>query len=92
MGKNKKEAKIAAARCAFAALLDLDAEAFDTKFSGKYPFILCKSINGFYSGMSQVKFDRHGHRLVENGSNDPGHLFTSTHIQELTEKLNLLTT
>lgn len=42
--------------------------------------------------MSQVKFDRHGHRLVENESNNPEHLFTSARIQELTEKLNLLAT
>ena len=34
-GKSKKEAKIAGARRAFAALLDLDEEAFDTKFAGK---------------------------------------------------------
>ena len=34
-GKSKKEAKIAGARRAFAALLDLDEEAFDTKFAGE---------------------------------------------------------
>jgi dsRNA-specific ribonuclease len=34
-GRSKKEAKIAGARRAFAALLDLDEEAFDTKFAGK---------------------------------------------------------
>lgn len=35
-GKSKKEAKIAGARRAFAALLDLDEELFDTKFAGQY--------------------------------------------------------
>lgn len=34
-GRSKKEAKIAGARRAFAALLDLDEEAFDTKFAGE---------------------------------------------------------
>ncbi len=37
-GRSKKEAKIAGARRAFAALLDLDEEAFDTKFAGKNKF------------------------------------------------------
>lgn len=42
--------------------------------------------------MSDVKFDRHGHRIIENGSTDPEHLFTPASIQQLTEKLNLLAT
>lgn len=75
-GRSKKEAKIAGARRAFAALLDLDEEAFDTKFAG----------------MSDVKIDRHGHRIVENGSNNPEHLYTSATVDELTQKLNLLAT
>ncbi len=41
-------------------------------------------------GMSDVKIDRHGHRIVENGSNNPEHLFTSSNVEELTQKLNLL--
>jgi len=73
-GRSKKEAKIAGARRAFAALLDLDEEAFDTKFAG----------------MSDVKIDRHGHKIVENGSNNPEHIYTAANVEELTEKLNLL--
>ncbi|CAF2353819.1 unnamed protein product [Rotaria sp. Silwood2] len=75
-GRSKKEAKIAGARRAFAALLDLDEEAFDTKFAG----------------MSDVKIDRHGHKIVENGSNNPEHLYTPANVDELTHKLNLLAT
>ncbi|UJR27274.1 hypothetical protein I4U23_008569 [Adineta vaga] len=75
-GRSKKEAKIAGARRAFAALLDLDEEAFDTKFAG----------------MSDVKIDRHGHKIVENGSNNPEHLYTSANVEELTQKLNALAT
>ncbi|CAF1159169.1 unnamed protein product [Didymodactylos carnosus] len=73
-GKSKKEAKISGARHVFAALLDLDEEAFDTKFAG----------------MSDVKIDRHGHKIVENGPNLPEHLFTAEIVEELTRKLNEL--
>lgn len=41
-------------------------------------------------GMSDVKIDRHGHKIVENGSNNPEHLYTSATVEELTQKLNLL--
>ncbi len=43
-----------------------------------------------YLGMSDVKIDRHGHKIVENGSNNPEHLYTSANVEELTQKLNLL--
>lgn len=42
------------------------------------------------SGMSDVKIDRHGHKIVENGSNNPEHIYTAANVEELTEKLNLL--
>ncbi|CAF0967016.1 unnamed protein product [Didymodactylos carnosus] len=71
-GKSKKEAKIAGARAAFAALLDLDEEAFDTRFAG----------------ISDIKIDRNGNRTIESGPNDAEHIFTDEFIQELTQKLN----
>jgi hypothetical protein len=40
--------------------------------------------------MSDVKIDRHGHKIVENGSNNPEHLYTSANIDDLTRKLNTL--
>jgi hypothetical protein len=43
-----------------------------------------------YLGMSDVKIDRHGHRIVENGSNNPAHLYTTANVEELTQKLNIL--
>ena len=51
-----------------------------------------RQFNISYLGMSDVKFDRHGHQIVENGSTNPEHLFTPDGIQQLTEKLNLLAT
>jgi hypothetical protein len=45
-----------------------------------------------FLGMSDVKIDRHGHKIVENGSNNPEHLYTSANVEELTHKLNLLAT
>jgi hypothetical protein len=45
-----------------------------------------------FLGMSDVKIDRHGHKIVENGSNNPEHLYTSANVDELTQKLNLLAT
>ncbi len=47
---------------------------------------------GLFLGMSDVKIDRHGHKIVENGSNNPEHLYTSSNVEELTNKLNLLAT
>ncbi|CAF1174174.1 unnamed protein product [Didymodactylos carnosus] len=73
-GLNKKDAKIAAARCVFASLLDIDEEQFDAKFGG----------------VSNIKLDRHGHKLIEPGSQLPHQLYSSDKIDELTRRLNEL--
>jgi len=48
--------------------------------------------NWLIQGMSDVKIDRHGHKIVENSSTNPEHLYTAANIEQLTHKLNILAT
>ena len=87
IGKNKKDARAAAARHAMACLLDIHEEQLNHQNLGSSILHHHSSRNSFSSlGQNQIFIDRHGHTLNSRYLSDSSSL-TSKQIDQYAQKL-----